>query len=73
MPTPQQGVTLFSALLILVGLAVIVQLWLVTAAVEALLAREYQLLVPLALGSLFLFLVNLVLLRFAYSFDRTID
>jgi hypothetical protein len=73
MSTPQQGATLFSALLILVGLAVVVQLWLVTAAVEALLAHEYQLLVPLAFGSLFLFVVNLVLLRFVYSFDRTID
>jgi len=70
MATPRQGTTLFSALLILVGLAVIVQLWLVTASMEALLAHQYDPLVPLAVASLILFGVNVFLLRLVFLFDR---
>lgn len=72
MATPRQGATLFSALLILVGLAVVVQLWLVTASMEALLAHEYELLIPLSVGSVALFGVNVFLLRLVYIFDRQI-
>jgi hypothetical protein len=72
MATPRQGTTLFSALLILVGLAVIIQLWLVTAAMEALLAHQYKLLVPFAIGSALLFLVNVLLLRLVFNFDRNV-
>ena len=70
MEAPKQGTTLFTALLILVGTAVVVQLWLVTAAMEALLGHEYHVLAPLALGSLVLFLLNVGLLKFLYDFDR---
>jgi hypothetical protein len=66
----KQGTTLFTALLILVGTAVVVQLWLVTAAMEALLAHDYHVLAPLALGSLVLFGLNASLLKFLYDFDR---
>jgi hypothetical protein len=72
MATSRQGTTLFSALLLLVGIAVIVQLWLVTAAMEALLVHEYGLLIPLAIGSLVLFLLNILSLRLVFSFDRTV-
>jgi len=72
MATPRQGTTLFSALLILVGLAVIIQLWLVTAAMEALLAHQYKLLVPFTIGSALLFLVNVLLLRLVFNFDRNV-
>jgi hypothetical protein len=70
MEIPRQGTTLFTALLILVGTAVVIQLWLLTAAMEALLEHEYHILVPFAVGSLVLFLLNLALLRFLYDFDR---
>ncbi len=70
METARQGTTLFTALLVLVGTAVVIQLWLVTAAMEALLAEEYHVLLPLAVGSLILFLMNAGLLRFLYDFDR---
>jgi hypothetical protein len=70
MDASRQGTTLFTALLILVGTAVLVQLWLVTAAMEALLAHEYHVLFPLAIGSLVLFLINAGLLRILYDFDR---
>ena len=72
MATPKQGTTLFSALLILVGLSVIIQLWIVAAAMEALLAHEYQLLFPLFAGSAVLFIVNLALLRIVFNFDRQV-
>ena len=73
MESPRQGTTLFTALLLLVGTAVVIQLWLLTAAMEALLAHEYHLLVPFALGSLVLFLLNAALLRFLYDFDRRLN
>lgn len=72
MATSRQGTTLFTALLLLVGIAVVVQLWLVTAAMEALLAHDYQLLLPFAIGSLVLFLLNLLFLRMVFSFDRQV-
>jgi hypothetical protein len=70
MEAPKQGTTLFTALLILVGTAVVVQLWLLTAAMEALLGHEYHVLLPLAVGSLMLFLLNVGLLKFLFDFDR---
>jgi hypothetical protein len=73
MEAPRQGTTLFTALLILVGTAVVVQLWLVTAAMEALLAHEYHVLTPLAAGSLLLFLLNVALLKLLYDFDRRLN
>jgi hypothetical protein len=71
--SPRQGTTLFTALLILVGTAVVIQLWLLTAAMEALLAHEYHLLVPFAAGSFVLFLLNVFLLRFLYNFDNRLN
>ena len=73
MEIPRQGTTLFTALLILVGTAVVIQLWLLTGAMEALLAHEYRLLVPFAVGSLVLFILNVALLRFLYDFDRRMN
>jgi hypothetical protein len=73
MESPRQGTTLFTALLLLVGTAVVIQLWLLTAAMEALLAHEYHVLVPFAFGSLVLFLLNAALLRFLYDFDRRLN
>jgi hypothetical protein len=73
MTQARQGTTLFTGLLILVGTAVVVQLWLLTAAMDALLADEYALLLPLALGSLFLFALNAALLMFVFDFDRRVE
>jgi Family of unknown function (DUF6755) len=47
----QQGTTLFAAMLAFVGAAVVLQLWLLTVSVEALLSGEYKTLVPSAAGS----------------------
>ena len=55
METRQQGSTLFSAVLVLIALLVVIQLWLLAAAVDALLARETSVLLPTAGASGVLF------------------
>jgi hypothetical protein len=70
MRTRQQGLTLFMAILWLVATVVVIQLWLVAAALDALLAGAVAILVPAAVASLLLFLLNYGLLRFVLRFDR---
>lgn len=67
-----QGLTLFTGILLLVGTGVIVQLWLVTAALEALLAGHTRVLIPAALASLALTGINGGLLVFVERLDRKI-
>jgi hypothetical protein len=65
-----QGSTLFSAILILVATTVVVQLWLLTFSMEALLRGQFGTLVPAALASTALLIVNVGLLRYVFRFDR---
>jgi hypothetical protein len=65
-----QGTTLFTAILILVATTVVVQLWLLTVSMEALLAHETKTLVPAAIGSTVLLLINAGLLRYVFRFDN---
>ena len=69
METRQQGSTLFSAVLVLIGLLVVIQLWLVTTALEALFARQIAMLVPTAVASGVLFVLNGGLIWYVVSFD----
>jgi len=69
METRQQGATLFSAILVLIALLVVIQLWLVAAALDALLARQIAVLVPTAVASIVLFVLNGGLLWYVVSFD----
>lgn len=69
METRQQGSVLFAGVLILIGTLVIIQLWLLTAALEALLAGTLEVLVPAAISSAVLLGVNALLLRYVVSFD----
>jgi hypothetical protein len=69
METRQQGSVLFAGVLILIGTLVIIQLWLLTAALEALLAETYDVLIPAAVASGVLLGVNALLLRYVVSFD----
>ena len=69
METRQQGSTLFSAVLVLIGLLVVIQLWLLTAAVEALMARQTAVLEPMAIASSVLLLLSGSLLWYVVSFD----
>jgi hypothetical protein len=63
---------LFAGVLILIGTLVIIQLWLLTAALEALLAQTYEVLIPAAISSGVLLAVNAGLLRYVVLFDARI-
>ena len=69
METRQQGSTLFSAVLVLIAILVVIQLWLVAAAVDALLSRQMAVLVPTAIASSVLFALSGGLLWYVVSFD----
>jgi hypothetical protein len=66
----QQGLTLYTAILWLIGPVVVIQLWLVAAALDALLGGHLRVLVPAAIASSVLFLLNVGLLSFVLRFDR---
>jgi hypothetical protein len=69
METRQQGTTLFSAVLVLIAILVVIQLWLVAAAVDALMARQTTVLVPTAVASSALLVLSAGLLWYVVSFD----
>ena len=69
METRQQGSTLFSAVLVLIALLVVIQLWLVAAALDALFSRQFVVLVPTAIASAVLFALSGGLLWYVLSFD----
>jgi hypothetical protein len=69
METRQQGSTLFSAVLVLIAILVVIQLWLVAAAVDALMSRQMVVLVPTAIASGVLFALSGGLLWYVVSFD----
>ena len=69
METRQQGSTLFSAVLVLIAILVVIQLWLVAAAVDALQSRQMVVLVPTAVASGGLFALSGGLLWYVASFD----
>ena len=65
-----QGTTLFSAILVLVATTVVLQLWLLTFSMEALLRGHYSALIPAAVASTVLLGINVGLLRYVFYFDR---
>jgi uncharacterized membrane protein YjjP (DUF1212 family) len=56
----------------LVGTLVVIQLWLLAAAIDALLSGHTNVLIPAALASIVVFLVNGGLLLHALNFDRRV-
>ena len=72
MRTRQQGSVLFAGVLVLIATLVIIQLWLLTAALDALLAHTFEVLVPATVASLVLFVMNAALLGYVLSFDRKV-
>jgi hypothetical protein len=68
--TPQQGSTLFSAVLVLIATLVVIQLWLVATAVDAMLSRQIEVLLPSAIASGVLFVLAAGLLGYVVSFDE---
>jgi hypothetical protein len=69
MESRQQGSTLFSAVLVLIAILVVIQLWLMAAAVDALMARQTTVLIPTAVASIVLLVLSGGLLWYVVSFD----
>lgn len=72
METRKQGTTLFTAIAVLIGILVVIQLWLVAAALEALLSGNRGALLPAAVASFVLLGVNAGLLLYIVRFDERI-
>lgn len=67
-----QGTTLFTALLVLIGIGVVVQLWLLAASVDALMRRQHGIPAYAAFGSAAVFVINGLLVLYVINFDRKI-
>ena len=67
-----QGITLFTALSVLIATLVIIQLWLVAASLDALLSNETKVLAPAAVASFALFFINGGLVLYALDFDKKV-
>jgi ABC-type lipoprotein release transport system permease subunit len=67
-----QGTTLFTALLALVGIGVVVQLWLLAASVDAFMRHEPRTAIHAAIGSAVIFALNGLLVLYVFHFDRKI-
>ncbi|HKB70929.1 MAG TPA: DUF6755 family protein [Thermoanaerobaculia bacterium] len=72
METRKQGTTLFTAIAVLIGMLVVMQLWLVAAALEAFLSGNRGVLVPAAVASFLVLAVNAGLLLYIVRFDERI-
>lgn len=68
----QQGTVLFTGILFLVSTTVVIQLWLLTVSMEALLNGTLRTLIPAAGASTILLCINAGLLRYIFRFDRQI-
>jgi len=68
--TRAQGLPLFTGICFLIGTLVVVQLWLLAAALEAARSEMPHVLVPATIASLALLLVNAGLLWYVVDFDR---
>ena len=68
----EQGTTLFTALLVLVGIGVVVQLWLLAASVDAFMRHEAGTAVHATVASIVIFLINGLLVLYVFNFDRRI-
>lgn len=70
METRRQGLSLLTALCLLIGVLLIIQLWLVSAALDALLSGDLGVLVPSAIVSAALAAANAGLLLYVLAFNR---
>jgi hypothetical protein len=68
----KQGTTLFTALLVLIGVSVVVQLWLMALSVDAVLRHEAGTPLHAAIASGVLFVINGLLVLYVFHFDRKV-
>lgn len=66
----KQKTTILYGILSLVTMLVVLQLWLLTATMNAFLANQERVIVPAAVASLVCFLLNLALLSGIYRMER---
>ena len=64
-----QGITLMTAICAFIAVLLVIQIWLVSAALEALLSNDRAVLLAAALASFVLFAINGGLLLHALRFD----
>lgn len=69
METGKQGTTLFTGIGLAIGVLVIIQLWLLAAALDAALSGASYLAVPASIASFVLFALNAGLLWYVVDFD----
>ena len=72
MRTRKQATPLFTTICVLVGVLVIVQLWLLSSSLEAVLAGDARPAVAATLASLALFALSAGLLRYGLALDRNV-
>lgn len=66
----QQKMTIVFGILCFVLMMVVLQLWLLTATMNAFLAGQERVIVPAAVASFLCFAVNLALLSYIYRLER---
>ena len=66
----QQRMTIIYGMLCVVLILVVLQLWLLTATMNAYLGGDEEVIWPAAIASLVCFLLNLGLLRYLYRIER---
>ena len=65
-----QKLTIVNGILAIVGMIVILQLWLLSATMNAFLGGDESVIVPAAIGSVICLLLNAGLLRYIYLMER---
>lgn len=66
----QQKMTIVFGILCIVVVIVVLQLWLLTATMNAFLAGQGQVILPAAVGSIICFALNVGLLSYIYRMER---
>ncbi len=68
--TREQKTTIVYGILCIVLVIVVLQLWLLTATMNAYLGGDESIILPAALASLICFLLNVGLLRYLYAMEK---
>lgn len=66
----QQKMTIVFGILSIVIMIVVLQLWLLTATMNAFLAGQERVIIPAAIASIFCFVLNAGLLSYIYKMER---
>ncbi len=68
----KQAMSIFTVVVVLVGVGVVLQLWLLSASLEGLLTDKRDLAIPATVASAVLFAVNAGLLAYVFRVDRRV-